>query len=56
MTSEELINELKKNDEDDISAVDLACYERLRRVAKDFGKEGEIADQLLVIVKRLLDM
>jgi hypothetical protein len=55
MTDKELIEELLK-DRDDNSAVDEACYKRLRRLAADYGKDGKIADTLLDVVRRLLDM
>jgi hypothetical protein len=55
MTDKELIVELTKDREDNY-AVDEACYKRLRRLASDYGKEGQIADSLLDIVRRLLDL
>jgi hypothetical protein len=55
MTDKELINALSE-DRDDNYAVDEACYKRLRRLASDYGKEGEIADSLLDVVRRLLDL
>jgi hypothetical protein len=55
MTDKELIEELKK-DRDDNYAIDEACYKRLRRLAADYGKDGKIADDLLDVVRRLLDL
>lgn len=55
MTDKELVDELKK-DRDDNRAIDEACYTRLRRLAADYGKGGEIADSLLDVVRRLLDL
>ena len=55
MTDKELIEELKK-DRDDNCAIDEACLQKLRRVAADYGKNGEIADDLLDVVRRLLDL
>lgn len=54
MTDEELIAELKK-DRNDNAAVDDACFDRLKRAAKDYGKDGDIANELLNIVSRILD-
>jgi hypothetical protein len=55
MTDKELIEELKK-DRDDNHAIDEACYKRLRRLAADYGKDGKIADELLDVVRRLLNL
>jgi hypothetical protein len=55
MDDKELINELLK-DRHDNEAIDNACLKRLRMVAKDYGKDGEIADSLLDVVRRLLDL
>jgi hypothetical protein len=55
MTDKELIAELRK-DRDDNYAIDEACYKRLRRLAADYGKDGEIADSLLDVVRRLLEL
>lgn len=55
MTDKELIEELKK-DREDSYAIDEACYKRLRRLAADYGKEGEIAGDLLDIARRLLEL
>lgn len=55
MTDQQLIEELLK-DRSDNSAVDEACYKRLRRLAADYGDNGKIAAALLDVVRRLLDM
>lgn len=55
MNDNELIKELLK-DRDDNNLIDEACYKRLRRLAADYGKDGAIADSLLDIVRRLLDI
>lgn len=55
MTDKELIEELFKDRQDD-SAIDAACYRRLRRLAADYGKDGKIADTLLDVVRQLLDI
>ena len=55
MTDKELIEALKQDREDN-RAVDEACYKRLRRLAADYGKDGKIADDLLDVVRRLLDL
>jgi len=54
MTDKELISELKK-DRDDNAAIDDACFDRLKRLAKDYGNDGMIAKELLDIVGRILD-
>jgi hypothetical protein len=51
----ELLDELRKDREDSV-AVDEACLLRLRRLARDYGKDGEIAESLLDVVRRLLDL
>lgn len=55
MTDEELIKQLGM-DRDDNYEIDCACYKRLRRLAADCGKDGEIADALLDLVRRLLGL
>jgi len=55
MTDKELIEALKQDREDNY-AIDEACYKRLRRLAADYGKNGDIASQLLDIARRLLDL
>ncbi len=55
MTDEELINALKE-DRDDNAAIDEACYKRLRRLAADCGRDGVIADSLLDVVRKLLEL
>lgn len=54
MTDKELIEALKERDAD--HAIDEACYKRLRRLAADYGKDGKIADELLDVVRRLLNL
>ncbi len=55
MTDKELIEALKQDREDNY-AIDEACYKRLKRLAADYGKDGEIAIQLLDLARRLLDL
>jgi hypothetical protein len=55
MTDKELIEALRQDREDNY-AIDEACYKRLRRLAADYGKDGKIADDLLDVVRRLLDL
>jgi hypothetical protein len=55
MTDKELIEALRQDREDNY-AIDEACYKRLRRLAADYGKDGEIASQLLDLARRLLDL
>lgn len=55
MTDKELIEALKQDHEDNY-AIDEACYKRLRRLAADYGKNGDMASQLLDIARRLLDL
>jgi hypothetical protein len=55
MSDNDLINALRQDREDN-NAIDEACLKRLRRRAADEGKEGEIADSLLDVVRRILDM
>ena len=55
MTDKELIEALKQDREDNY-AIDEACYKRLRRLAADYGKNGDIASQLLDIARLLLDL
>lgn len=55
LNDNDLISELLK-DRDDNNAVDGACYKRLRRLAADYGKDGDIASSLLDVVRRLLDL
>lgn len=55
MTDDDLIKELLK-DRYDNNSVDEACIKRLRHLAHDYGKDGQIADSLLDIIRRLLDI
>lgn len=55
MTDKELIDALKE-DRDDNYAIDKACYKRLRRLAADCGRDGVMANSLLDVVRKLLDL
>ena len=55
MTDQEIIKGLKE-DRDGNWEIDLACIERLRKYANQCGENGEIADELLNVICRLLDL
>lgn len=54
MSDEDLITELKKDREDNF-AIDEACIKRLKKTAREYGKDGIIASDLLDIVSKILD-
>ena len=55
MTDEDLVTALRADRADNYE-VDVACYKRLRRLAAECGRDGEIADALLDLVRRLLQL
>ena len=55
LTDAELITELAQ-DRQDNAEIDLACINRLKLLASEYGKDGRIATDLLDIVRRLLDL
>ena len=55
MTDKELIVELNKDREDN-QAVDRACVLRLRALAGEYGRDGQIAAQLIDVVQDLLEI
>ena len=54
MSDEELIIELEKDRKDNFS-IDESCIKRLKKTAKEYGKEGMLAADLLDIVSKILD-
>ena len=55
MTEKELIEAIKNAPASSFE-VDEACYKRIRRIADNYGENGEIAKELLIIVRRLLEI
>lgn len=55
MTEKELIEEIK-NAPAGMLELDVACCHRIRKIANDYGENGETAKELLVIIRRLLEI